>query len=102
MSIYIYTGQDAAADWWPEDTGFPPSFDEWNALRVHGGQPAGTFTDYLDYLGATDTAECPFCGHMIAEQPDGRYTCANCQTDWPDREALDREERVCASYIPEA
>ena len=101
--MYIYTGQDAAADWYPEteDTGFPPSFDEWNAIRLHTGKPAGTWADYLHYLGAGETAECPYCGHTLIEQPDGRYTCDDCNVTWANHAAVNNEERVCASYIPQ-
>ena len=46
MSDYL-DALDAAADWTPEG-GYAPSFDEWNALRVALGRPAGTFTEYLE------------------------------------------------------
>jgi len=29
---------------------FPPSYDEWQAERVATGQPAGTFTEYLESI----------------------------------------------------
>lgn len=41
---------DAAAGWQPESGYFPESFDEWNAIRLVTGRPAGTFTEYLHWL----------------------------------------------------
>ncbi len=41
---------DAAADWTPVTAGwdgFPPSFDEWNALRMVRGERPGSFTEYM-------------------------------------------------------
>lgn len=29
---------------------FPPSYDEWQAARMGQGQPAGTFTEYLESI----------------------------------------------------
>ena len=37
--------------YWPVDnTGFPMSYDEWNAIRVLAGKPAGDFAEYLSAL----------------------------------------------------
>lgn len=52
---------------------FPPSYDEWNAIRAATGRPCGTFNQYLDelsragirqsydaltYFGAIDDDDC--------------------------------------------
>ena len=50
-AAYLDT-QDAAADWTPEGDGFAASYDEWNAIRAHTGQMPGTYTEYLEAIGA--------------------------------------------------
>lgn len=48
---------DAAADWQPLDAlldGYPPSFDEWNAMRVLAGDVAGNFDEYLAEIDRQD------------------------------------------------
>ena len=50
MSDYL-DALDAAADWQPLDAlldAYAPSYDEWDAMRLSAGQPAGTFTEYLE------------------------------------------------------
>lgn len=45
---------DAATDWTPGGDGdfaHAPSYDEWNAIRQHTGQPAGEFGEYLADIG---------------------------------------------------
>lgn len=47
--------QDAAADWTPGGIwtdGFAESYDEWNAIRGNTGLGPGTYTEYLEAIGA--------------------------------------------------
>ena len=61
MTPYLspYSGDDPAADWWPEPTDdpTPPAFPEWNRRRVAGGLPVGTFTEYLSEIAGRFTAD---------------------------------------------
>lgn len=43
-------GLDALAALDDLTTAFPPSYDEWQAARLATGQPAGTFTEYLESI----------------------------------------------------
>ena len=103
---------DAAADWFPAgldwDT-FPPSFDEWNALRLLAGLAAGTFTEYLAAIGGEAAADyrpwtldgngsivraapaptCPTCGYAVTVLSTGEAGCWRCLTYWPNRAALE-------------
>ena len=48
---HLQEQDDAAADWQPEGgdwDAYAPSYDEWDAMRLSAGQPAGTFTEYLE------------------------------------------------------
>ena len=64
MSINIYDGDAAAADWQPEGGDWdidptPPSFPEWNRRRVAGGLPVGTFAEYLSSIGGFTADNAP-------------------------------------------
>lgn len=48
---------DAAADWQPEGgdwDAYAPSYDEWDAMRLSAGQPAGDWDAYLTDIGTTE------------------------------------------------
>lgn len=63
MTPYLspYSGDDPAADWWPEPTDdpTPPAFPEWNRRRVAGGLPVGTFAEYLSSVGGEAADNAP-------------------------------------------
>ncbi len=69
---------DAAADWTPEGDGFPPSFDEWNALRAHAGREPGDFTEYLSTLRGADAIYALYIQHLDVLRDDMDKSLAKC------------------------
>ena len=56
--IFYHDLDDAAADFWtitdPASDAHAPGYDEWNAMRLSAGQPAGDWDAYLTDIGTTE------------------------------------------------